>query len=101
MTPHSVFQLNVMTFSFMNAPPAFQHFVNNLLYRHPKLVNNLVGYLNNTNTHNKTKVDFLGVELSADRFEMECIKVDTIRDWKPPHNVKGVREFIGFCNFYC
>ena len=132
VTPHGVFQLNVMTFGFMNAPPAFQRFVNDLLYRHPELVNNLVGYLDDANTHNKTmeehvttnraflqrcreagvtlnpkkcefhktKVDFLGVELSADGFEMEHVKVDTIRDWKPPRNVKGVREFIGFCNFY-
>ena len=45
-------------------------------------------------------MDFLGVELSADGFEMERIKVDAVRDWKPPRNVRAVREFIGFCNFY-
>ena len=133
VTPHGMFQLNVMTFGFMNAPLAFQWFVNDLLYCHPELINNLVGYLDDANTHNKTmpkhittnqaflqhcceagvtlnpkkckfhktKVDFLGVELSADGFEMECIKVNAICSWKPPCNVKGVREFIGFCNFYC
>src|SRR5258706_1698259 len=132
ITPHGVFQLNVMTFGFMNAPPVFQRFVDDLLYRKPELVNNLVGYLDDANTHNatqtehiatncaffqrcreagitlnpkkcefhKNKVDFLGVELSAEGFEMERVKVDAIREWKPPRNVKGVREFIGFCNFY-
>lgn len=132
VTPHGIFQLNIMTFSFMNTPPAFQYFVNDLLYQHPKLVNNLVGYLDDANTHNKTmaehittnhaflqccceagvtlnpkkcefhktKVDFLGVELSTNGFKMECVKVDAIHEWKPPHNVKGVHEFISFCNFY-
>jgi deoxyuridine 5'-triphosphate nucleotidohydrolase len=48
----------------------------------------------------KEKVDFLGVELSARGFEMECVKVDTVWDWQPPQNVRRVHEFIGFCNFY-
>jgi hypothetical protein len=48
----------------------------------------------------KEKVDFLGVELSTNGFEMECVKVDAVRDWQPPQNVRRVREFIGFCNFY-
>ena len=48
----------------------------------------------------KEKVEFLGVELSKDGFEMEKGKVNTITEWQPPRNVKGVRAFIGFCNFY-
>ena len=48
----------------------------------------------------KEKVEFLGVELSRDGFEMERGKVNTITEWQPPRNVKGVRAFIGFCNFY-
>ena len=48
----------------------------------------------------KDKIDFLGVELSANGFEMECVKIKAIQDWKPPCNVKAIREFISFCNFY-
>ena len=48
----------------------------------------------------KERVEFLGVELSKDGFEMEKAKVNTITKWQPPRNVKGVRAFIGFCNFY-
>ena len=48
----------------------------------------------------KPKIDFLGVELSKDGFEMEKVKIETVKEWKPPENVRGVREFIGFCNFY-
>src|SRR5271156_3940414 len=33
-------------------------------------------------------------------FEMERHKVEAIADWKRPMNVKGVRLFIGFINFY-
>ena len=44
---------------------------------------------------------FLGVEVLAKGFEMEKLKVDTIENWKPPKTVRGVREFTGFCNFYC
>ena len=40
------------------------------------------------------------MELSANGFEMERIKIDTVHKWQPPKNVKSVHEFIGFCNFY-
>jgi len=131
-TPDGPFQLNVMTFGFMNAPPIFQQFIDDHIYKKPELVNHLVGYLDDGNVHNvnlkehvtsirhflqrcreasitlnpkkckfhQDKIDFLGVELSANGFEMERVKVEAIQDWKPPHNVKAVREFIGFCNFY-
>jgi Reverse transcriptase (RNA-dependent DNA polymerase) len=122
ITPYRVYQCNVMTFGFMNAPPVFQRFVDEMLYRRPELVQNLVGYLDDANTHNgtmeehittnraffcrcreagitlnpkkcefhKNKVDFLGVELSADSFEMEQVKVEAIRDWRLPKTVRGV-----------
>jgi len=102
-TPEGPFQLNVMTFGFMNAPPIFQRFVDDHIYKKPELVNHLVGYLDDGNIHNSTmeehvtsvkhfllrcrkagitlnpkkcefhkeKIDFLGVELSANGFEME------------------------------
>jgi len=46
------------------------------------------------------QIDFLGVELSGDGFRMDEDKCNAIREWKPPSKVRGVREFIGFCNFY-
>src|SRR5882757_1562386 len=45
-------------------------------------------------------MEFLGVEVSPEGFEMERAKVDTVRGWRPPRTVTAVREFIGFCNFY-
>jgi len=121
-TPEGPFQLNVMTFGFMNTPPIFQRFVDDHIYKKPELVNHLVGYLDNGNIHNKTieehvmsvkhfllhcceagitlnpkkcefhkeKIDFLGVELSANGFEMEQVKINTVRDWQPPQTVRAV-----------
>ena len=48
----------------------------------------------------KERMEFLGVDVSKDGFEMERVKVEMVRDWKPPRNVRAVREFVGFCNFY-
>ncbi|SRR5258708_5187486 len=48
----------------------------------------------------KDRMEFLGVEVSPDGFEMERVKVETVKEWKPPETVRAVREFIGFCNFY-
>ena len=31
---------------------------------------------------------------------MDPVKLTAIQEWKPPSSVKGVRLFIGFCNFY-
>jgi hypothetical protein len=45
-------------------------------------------------------MEFLGVEVSPEGFEMERVKVDTVNSWKPPQTVRTIREFIGFCNFY-
>ena len=132
ITPEGPWEMNVMTFGHMNAPPFFQRFMDDKVYHQPELVNNLVGYLDDANTHSidldthvqtnrhflqqccdaritlnpkkcefhREKVDFLGVELSANGFEMECIKINAVCKWQPPKNVKSVCEFIGFCNFY-
>jgi hypothetical protein len=48
----------------------------------------------------KEEMGFLGIEVLPKGFEMERLKIETIQDWRPPRNVRGVREFIGFCNFY-
>jgi hypothetical protein len=31
---------------------------------------------------------------------MEEKKVTQVKEWKPPKNVQGVWEFLGFINFY-
>ena len=48
----------------------------------------------------KKKIEFLGVNVSRDDFEMEDKKIADVLDWQRPTSVRGVREFIGFVNFY-
>src|SRR4030095_7851492 len=46
------------------------------------------------------EVDFLGYVVSDKGFSMAADKVDSIRQWKSPKNVKDVQTFVGFANFY-
>ena len=46
------------------------------------------------------EIDLLGVKVSAQGFRMEEKKVMEVQEWRPPRNVRGVREFLGFINFY-
>src|SRR5258708_36593870 len=46
------------------------------------------------------KIEFLGVILENGTVTMDPIKVAGVQDWKTPKNVKDIRSFLGFCNFY-
>ena len=48
----------------------------------------------------KKKIEFLGVNVSRDGFEMEDKKIADVLDWQRPTSVRGMREFISFVNFY-
>ena len=49
---------------------------------------------------NAPSIDYLGVILGKDGTKMDPVKVEAVRKWPIPTNVKGVRSFHGFCNFY-
>ena len=42
----------------------------------------------------------MGVILENGTVTMDPIKVAGVADWKTPKNVKDIRKFLGFCNFY-
>ena len=46
------------------------------------------------------QVEFLGVILENSTIMMDPIKVTGVANWKTPKNVKDIRKFLGFCNFY-
>ena len=46
------------------------------------------------------RIEFLGVILENGTVMMDPIKVAGVADWKTPKNVKDIRKFLGFCNFY-
>src|SRR5713101_42767 len=49
----------------------------------------------------QAKIEFLGVDISRNGFEMDDKKITAIAKWECPTSVCGVQEFIGFVNFYC
>ena len=130
MTPDGPYVMNVMTFGFAGAPPYFQRWMTDTLQtvasqRVENYLDDTGTHHTNLEDHvrvnrevlqcfrkeglfvnarkcefHKDRMEFLGVEVSADGFEMEKLKVETVADWKPPRNVRAVREFVGFCNFY-
>ena len=46
------------------------------------------------------KIGFLGVVIGPNGIEMKEEKVDGILSWPEPKNVKDVRKFLGFTNYY-
>ena len=131
MTPDGPFVINVMTFGFANTLAYFQQWMSKVLQPvagqcMENYLDDTATHHNNMDKCIQTnlavldcfewegiflnaskckfhqeQMNFLGVDISAKGFEMEKLKVEAIEEWKPPKNVQGVREFIGFCNFYC
>ena len=130
MTPFGPFRLRVMTFGFANAPPCFQQYMNKVLtpvlYKnvevylddilihhaseeeHVQGVREVLRCLQDAKLFcnlkkcqfNQPKMEFLGVDISESGFEMDEKKITAIAEWQKPTSVRGIREFIGFVNFY-
>ena len=48
----------------------------------------------------QTKIEFLGHTVSTEGIGPEKSKIDAVQDWPVPTNVKAVRSFHGFANYY-
>ena len=51
-------------------------------------------------TFETQEVDFLGYKVKYRQYSPCPIKTAAIKDWPAPMNLKELRSFIGFCNFY-
>ena len=45
-------------------------------------------------------MEYLGLILEQMQTWMDPVKVAGVREWPTPTTVKGVRSFLGFCNYY-
>jgi hypothetical protein len=112
-TKYGLFETLVMPFGLTNAPAAFQHFMNDILIfsknledheRDVKEVlqrlasNQLFCKLSKCSFHVDT-VDYLGLVISPNGISMEEKKVQAIKEWPAPQNVKQIQSFLGFANF--
>ncbi len=46
------------------------------------------------------KIDYLGFKIKPRTIEMNDKKIEVVRYWLQPTNVKEIRGFLGFANFY-
>lgn len=46
------------------------------------------------------EIKYLGFIAVGEGIKVDPEKVRVIKEWRAPTNVKGVRSFIGFANFY-
>ena len=78
------------------------------LQEHRNVVNQVLQLLSNNKLYLKPEkcifevqqIEFLGLILSKNRVEMDPIKIEGVRAWPVPHNVKELQSFLGFVNFY-
>ena len=78
------------------------------LEHHRKIVNEVLAILEQNNLFlnidkcefEQPHIDFLGVRVENNQMKMEDTKIDRVRDWAPPRNLKEVRRFLGFTGYY-
>jgi hypothetical protein len=129
-TRYGLFEYLVMPFGLANAPSTFQHYVNDALRPYLDLfcsayIDDILIFSNTLAEHkqhvrlvlrameeaglqldvdkcefHQTEVTYLGYVVSTEGVRMDPNKIDTILNWEYPSNVKDVRAFIGFTNFY-
>ena len=52
-------------------------------------------------TFDAVKIEYLGMIIEHGHTKMDPVKVKGITEWPTPRNVKDIRAFLGFANFYC
>lgn len=129
-TRYGLFESLVMPFGLTNAPSTFQNYINNTLQDYLDIfctayLDDVLIYSNSQKEHRHhvnlalkrlqmaglqldidkcefetTQVKYLGLIMSHRGIEMDPIKIECIKSWNVPKNVKDIQAFLGFANFY-
>ena len=130
LTRFGLFEYLVMPFGLCNAPGTFQSYINHLLQPyledfvtaylddiliyteegedHQKHVRMVLEKLRQAGLYvdikkcefNVKRVKYLGLIVTTEGIEMDPAKVDTVKNWPQPRNLRDVQSFLGFANFY-
>lgn len=80
----------------------------NDLTEHRKVIHEVLNRLQEYNLYlrpekcefEKSQVEYLGLVISEGHVRMDPVKVEAVTNWPIPRNLRNVRAFIGFANFY-
>jgi hypothetical protein len=129
-TQYGLFKSLVMPFGLTNALATFQNFINDVLIpylnqfctmylddtliysdtfeEYQEYVNLVLEAFEKAGLHLKPErcefhcqeVKYLGLIISMEGIKMDPEKITTVQDWEAPRNLKDIRIFLGFANFY-
>ena len=129
-TRYGLFEYLVMPFGLANAPSSFQHYINDVLREYLDIfctayIDDILIYSSSMKEHkghvtkvlkalqkaglqldiskcefHVTETIYLGFIISDKGIKMDPKKIETIKNWNTPENLKDVQAFIGFANFY-
>ncbi|GBG61076.1 hypothetical protein CBR_g18668 [Chara braunii] len=129
-TRDGLYEFTVMPFGLTNAPATFQSLMDKVLCEqigrfvvvylddilifsksieeHLKHLEEVLAILKKTQLHlnleksefGRDSVIYLGHRLSAASLEPEATKIEVIRDWPQPVNIRELRSFLGLASYY-
>lgn len=129
-TRYGAYKCKVLPFGLTNGPATYQRYMNDVLFDlldvmctaylddiliyseevvdHEQHVKQVLQRLRDAGLQadikksefSVTRTKYLGFIISTNGIEVDPSKVDVVKEWKPPVNVRGVQSFLGFCNFY-
>ena len=129
-TRYGLFEYEVLPFGLSGGPGSFQHYINDVLREYldafcTAYIDDILVYSKSKKEHKihvrkvlealrsaglqldiekceffVTETTYLGLIISDKGIKMDPRKVQTIKDWITPKNIKDIQAFVGFANFY-
>ena len=129
-TRYGLFQYNVMPFGLTGAPSTFQHYINDTLREFLDVfatayLDDILIYSESIKEHRQhvrqvltrlrtaglqidiekcefhtQETKYLGLIIGIDGVKMDPKKIETVKEWPQPRNLRDVQAFLGFANFY-